>query len=187
MSDEGTGATVAPPSQGPLPADMTRLLSQWRALADKASVRHSRACDRYHRMDSFYGVGSTVLTAIIGSTIFITLQKSTSEGVRIAAGIVGAVAAIASAIQTAGKYAKSAEEYRQASRTYSAISRQIAEIMARPPAEAQWTVTMDQLRKSLNDAGTTSPNVPFGIWRKSYPEDEVNEREADQAADPVGS
>lgn len=69
-----------------LPESLTKLLDGWRTMALKASGRHSDACDKYERLDSFYGVGSTVLTAIVGSTIFVTLQKTASEAIRITAG-----------------------------------------------------------------------------------------------------
>jgi uncharacterized protein YrrD len=98
------------------------LLEDWREMALKASGRHSAAYDRYENLDSFYGVGSTVLTALVGSTIFVTLQKTASEAIRIIAGLVAAVAAIASGVQTAAKYGQRAERYRQASRHYATVS-----------------------------------------------------------------
>ncbi len=136
-------------------------------MALKASGRHSAACDKYERLDSFYGVGSTVLTAIVGSTIFVTLQKTASEAIRIIAGLVAAIAAVASGIQTAAKYGQLAERYRQASRHYATVARRIDELLAVPPPAGQLTSVLNQLRKSLDDAGAMAPNVPPRIWRVS--------------------
>lgn len=123
---------------------------------------HSAACDVYEHRDGLYGVGSTALTAIVGSTLFVTLQNTTSEAIRIIAGLVAIVAAIASGIQTFAKYGQLAERYRQASRGYSAVARRIDELLADPPPAAQIGVALDQLRKSLDDTGALAPNVPPG-------------------------
>lgn len=156
-----SGADVLPGLQDAV----NRLLDDWRKMALKASGRHSAACDRYEHLDSIYGVGSTALTAVVGSTIFVTLQTSASEAIRIIFGLVAAVAAVASGIQTAAKYGQRAERYRQASRHYATVARQIDEVLADPPDPAQVSSTLDQLRKSLDDAGAMAPNVPPRIWK----------------------
>jgi hypothetical protein len=138
-------------------------------MALKASGRHSAACDLYEHLDSLYGVGSTVLTAIVGSTIFVTLQKTASEAVRIIAGLVAATAAVASGIQTAAKYSQRAERHRQASRQYASVARQTDEVLANPPGAIAGT--LDQVRKSLDEIGALAPNVPPRIWRAGPDED----------------
>ncbi len=140
------------------------LLEEWRTMALRASDRHSAACDRYQQWDSMYGLGSTVLTAIVGSTIFVTLQKTTSETFRIIAGLVAATAAVASGIQTTAKYGQLGERYRQASRHYSTVARRIDELLVAPPDAAEVTGVLDQLRKSLDEVGAMAPNVPPRIW-----------------------
>ena len=140
-------------------------------MALKASGRHSAACDKYERLDSFYGVGSTVLTAVVGSTIFVTLQKTASEAIRVIAGLVAAVAAVASGIQTAAKYGQLAERYRQSSRHYATVARRIDEILTMPPDVGQLTGVLDQLRKTLDDAGAMAPNVPPRIWQAGSKEE----------------
>lgn len=154
----------APPSSPELDVDTQALLEEWRALSLKASGRHSAACDYYERLDAIYGVGSTVLAAIVGSTVFVTLQHATGEAVRIIAGLIGVTAAIASGIQTTAKYAQRAERHRQASRQYAATVRQIAELRALPPPADVIQHRLDTLRKILDDTGAMAPNVPPRIW-----------------------
>jgi len=133
----------------------------------KASRRHSSACDAFERRDSTYGLISTALTAIVGSTIFVTLQKTASEGVRIAFGLIAAFAAIASGVQTTAKYGQRAERHRQASRHYATVARMIDELLASPPTPGEIRTTLDELRKSLDDTGALAPNVPPKIWNAS--------------------
>ena len=64
------------PSSGALDAPVEKLLENWRAVALKASRKHSNASDYYETLDGWYGIGSTVLAAIVGSAVFITLQHS---------------------------------------------------------------------------------------------------------------
>jgi hypothetical protein len=150
---------LAPGAQG--------LLEEWRRMALKASRRHSSACDSFERRDSTYGLVSTGLTAIVGSTIFVTLQKTASETVRIAFGLIAACAAIASGIQTTAKYGQRAERHRQASRHYATVARMIDELLANPPTPGEIKATLDELRKSLDDTGAMAPNVPPKIWNAS--------------------
>lgn len=154
----------APPPPNGLSQAVENLLEEWRKMALKATGRHSSACDYYERLDSVYGVGSTVLTAVVGSTVFVTLQSSAAEGIRIAAGVVGVIAAVASGIQTAAKYGQRAERHRQASRHYAVVVRQIAELRALPPPPESIQTQLDALRKSLDDTGAMAPNVPPNIW-----------------------
>jgi len=163
--------TEHPPNDGfqgttprPLTPAAQELLEDWRRMALKASRRHSSACDSFERRDSSYGLVSTALTAIVGSTIFVTLQKTTSETVRIAFGLIAACAAIASGIQTTAKYGQRAERHRQASRHYATVARMIDELLANPPAPGEIKATLDELRKSLDDTGAMAPNVPPKIW-----------------------
>jgi hypothetical protein len=149
----------------PLSVPVRTLLDEWRAMALKAAGRHSAACDRYAHLDSLYGIGSTVLTAVVGSTIFVTLQKTASETIRIIAGLVAATAAVASGIQTAAKYSQLSERYRQASRHYASVARRIDELLADPPPPSQVATVLDQLRKSLDEVGALAPNVPPRIWK----------------------
>ena len=136
-------------------------------MARKAEDRHSAACDLYERYDQFFGIGSTVLTAIVGSTLLVTLTDSTSEGLRIFVGLIAVIAAVASGIQTRAKYGTLAERYRQASRHYGAVTRQIAELLADPPPEVHMTTALDAIRKALDDTGAMAPNVPPRIWNAS--------------------
>ena len=155
------------PTPVPTPAEtpsVNKLLHQWHALARKAEDRHSAACDLYERYDQVFGIGSTVLTAIVGSTLFVTLTNSTSEGLRIIVGLVAVIAAVASGIQTTAKYGALAERYRQASRHYGAVTRQIAELLADAPPQDQMTAELDTIRKALDDTGAMAPNVPPRIW-----------------------
>lgn len=151
-------------SSEPLTAGVQELLEDWRRMALKASRRHSSACDTFERRDSTYGIVSTALTAIVGSTIFVTLQKSASQTVKITFGLVAACAAIASGIQTTAKYGQRAERHRQASRHYATVARKIDELLANPPSPAEVKEMLDELRNGLDDTGALAPNVPPKIW-----------------------
>ena len=128
-------AAPLPPAQPQLTAAVTKVLHDWQADSLKACDRHSAACDYFNQLDSIYGIGSTVLAA-----------------------------AVASGVQTAGKYGQRAERHRQASRHYSTVTRQIDEILADPPSADQVKAAPDGLRKSLDDTGAMAPNVPPRIW-----------------------
>jgi hypothetical protein len=159
--------------QPPMLSDSVRdLLGQWQTMALKASRRHSSACDNYEHRNALFGTLSTVLTAIVGSTIFVTLQHTTSEGVRIIFGLLAALAAVISGVQTTAKYGQLAERFRQASRRYATVARRIEELLATPPSPDGLEAALDELRKELDDIGAMAPNVPPKIWNKPDPSEQ---------------
>jgi hypothetical protein len=163
-SDTVTNDTVQP-GAGPPPGTAT-LLDLWSKTAAKAAGRHADACDYFEHWDSVLGLTSAVLAAIVGSTIFISLQQTTSLVVKLAAGAIGLIAAIAAAVQTTVKYGARAERHRQASRQYGALLRQLDELRALPPPPGELESKIDQLRKGFDDAGTAAPDVPPRIWNR---------------------
>jgi len=163
-SDTVTNDT-AQHSAGPPPA-AGALLDQWSKTAVKAAGRHAAACDHFEHWDSVLGLTSAIFAAIVGSTIFISLQQATSLVVKLAAGAIGLIAAIAAAVQTTVKYGARAERHRQASRQYGALLRQVDELRALPPPPVDLQSRIDQLRKGFDDAGTAAPDVPPRIWNR---------------------
>lgn len=148
-------------------SDAHGLTESWLKVALKASGRHAAASDHYDRLDSVLGITSTTLAAVVGSTVFITLQQATSLAVKVGAGLVGITAAIAAGIQTTAKFGARAEKHRQASRHYGALVREIEEIRALPPTHDELAARIEALRKEFDDAGATAPDVPPDIWNKS--------------------
>jgi hypothetical protein len=161
-------STPPPPtSSGGLPPESAQLLTNWYKIALKSSGRHAAASDHFERFDSAFGLTSTALAAIVGSTVFITLQQTTAVGIKVVAGLIGLIAAVASAIQTTAKFGARAEKHRQASRQYGALVRAIEEVRALPPMQSDLQTRIDSLRKNFDDAGMTAPDVPPKIWRKA--------------------
>ena len=147
-----------------LPKGIDDLIRTWNSVALKASDRHAAACDHYERLDSGLGIASTALAAIVGSTIFVSLQLTTSLVVKIAAGVVGIAAAVLFGIQTTAKFGARSERHRQASRRYGALVREVEELRALPPAHVDLISKVDALRKDFDDAGSMAPDVPPRIW-----------------------
>ncbi|HWE82727.1 MAG TPA: SLATT domain-containing protein [Gaiellaceae bacterium] len=141
-----------------------KLLANWRGVAVEASEKHSNACDHYENLDGWLGIGSTALTAIVGSAVFVSIQHSPGDAAQAIVGFIGVVAAIASGIQTTAKYGQRAERHRQASRQYGATVRQIDELRALPPGASDLQARLDSLRKGFDDTGAMAPNVPPNIW-----------------------
>jgi len=154
---------VSPPAPG-LPPEVESLLEDWEQFALKASDRQSQACDHFEQRDSFFGISSTVLAAVVGSTLFVTLQNTTTTAIRLLFGTIGVAGAVLSGIQTTAKYGNRAERHRQAARQYGAAVRTIAELRALPPAADQIQARLDGVRKTLDDAGAMAANVPSKIW-----------------------
>jgi len=151
---------------GGLPPSTKEVIEEWARVAGKATDRHAAACDYFERLNSQLGVTTTALAAIVGSTVFVGLQQTTSPWIKAAEGTLGLAAAVLAGIQTTMKFGARSEQYRQASRHYGALARQIDEFLALPPSPADLPEKFDTLRKSFDDAGAAAPDVPPRIWNQ---------------------
>src|SRR5207342_170196 len=104
-----------------------------------------------------------ILTAIVGTALFGSLAASTETfplGVRFAVGTISIVAAVLAATQTFLRFAERSERHAQAGDWYSAIRREIDELLALPiEKRGESKRTLDGLRKELNKAGQTYPEI----------------------------
>jgi hypothetical protein len=144
-----------------------RLLAEWLADAKQAEEAHSEAADHFGTFDSWVGGAAAVLAALIGTSVFATLEQPLSTPVRVLAALVTFAAAALSGLQTFIKPGARAEAHRQASRAYGALERQIEQAQAdRPTSGAEAERELDTIRSGLDNAGKEAPNVPPRIWRR---------------------
>jgi hypothetical protein len=109
-----------------------------------------------------------VLSAIVGTSVFATLENDVSTAARIAVGLTSVAAAVVAGVQAFATFSKRAYEYERAARTFAALRREIE--------EARWllhgdpetlTARVPMLRTKLDDAARDAPNAPPRIWNRA--------------------
>jgi hypothetical protein len=144
------------------------LLREWQSRAALALFAYNRAASRCRAWDTRLGGLIAVLSAIVGTSVFATLQNNLSVAAKITVGMVSVTAAVVAGVQAFATLSKRAYEYERAARIFGSLRRQIE--------EARWLLHDDsdamaarvsELRLRLDDAARDSPNTPPRIWNRA--------------------
>jgi hypothetical protein len=179
-SDPGTGpGSPQPPSAGPAGGvdtgvtpwtePDTLLLEQWKARVSAAQHAHYYMMGRLKILNTWLGVPVVVLTAVVGTSLFATLARSsnnTSAVLRATLAVISVAAAILSALQTFFKFGERSEKHAIAADWFSALRREIEQYTGvrstdRPPSEV-----VGDLRKEINKVVQNSPAIGERVWHR---------------------
>ena len=105
------------------------------------------------------------LTALVGTSVFATLQSDAGPRVQITLGILSVAAAVLASLQTFLGYSERAEKHRVAGAKYGALARHLEELLAvsgEPQADA-----IEGIRGAIDSLALESPNTPLKIYRRA--------------------
>ncbi|HYQ41906.1 MAG TPA: SLATT domain-containing protein [Polyangiaceae bacterium] len=129
------------------------LLEKWNGKAKGYRDLHYAASVRLRRMHYIIGIPTIALTALVGTAVFATLEKTVELWVRIALGFVSVMAATLAALQTFLRFSERAEIHRQASVGYDAVTREIEQTLAEELPDAEVKPAIERIRKRLDELG----------------------------------
>ena len=142
---------------------LAELLTRWRWTCRTANVAHLRATDSLTFRNLALGGTSAVLGALVGLSVFASLQSSDVPlWVRIAAGGAAFAAAGSAALWKNLNYGPRIELHRTASRDYGNMVRQLDEALDADAAISDATVR--PIRTALDVIDKAAPNVSTAIW-----------------------
>jgi len=157
-------------------AEIEQLLQDWRNRTYAAQSGHYIMTERLKRWNYLLGVPVVVVTSVVGTTIFASLNENVSFSVRLAAGIVSIMAAVLSGLQTFFNFAKTATLHTAAAAWYSAIRRDIEALLALPPdMRGDPKGSLDPIRKEMNKVAQSSPELSERLWVSLAQRFKVNE------------
>jgi hypothetical protein len=130
---------------------------------------HYRAATLFERIHLYLGVPVIVLSSIVGTAVFASLQKSLVSTVQISVGLLSIVAAVLASLQTFLRYSERAEKHRIAGAKYGALNVDLELLESLPPADP------DTLKQILGDFAVRwnkvreeSPTIPDRLWRRIH-------------------
>jgi len=133
-----------------------------------ALFAYNRAANRCLVWDVRIGGCVAILTALVGTSIFATLDEEPGLVAKIAVGLVSVTAAVASGIQAFAGMPQRIEDYLKAARRYGAIRRDIEQLRAAGPSGGPIAhAELTRIRRSLDDAAESSPNAPRRVWERT--------------------
>jgi hypothetical protein len=173
----------------PVPWDenLEALVDEWKRRAWAAQTAHYRRATKLSRMHVTFGVPVVILSTVVGTSLFATLnEENLNLAVRIAVGSVSVGAAVLAAIQTFFRFAQRADRHVLAADWYAAIRRRIEETLAMPPKmRDDARKVIDGLRKELNSVSSQFPQIGQREWARAAAEFEITEPPPGRSSEPL--
>ncbi|HWT39614.1 MAG TPA: SLATT domain-containing protein [Paraburkholderia sp.] len=149
------------------PVTEDELLLKWIRRARESQKSHYDMADLLAARNRWFGVGVTTLSAVVGTTVFLSLVVSAdSAWGRLVVGLVSIAAAVSAALQTFLRYAERAEAHRAAGARYGAVRRRLEAIYAGDP-DARDGRHIGEVREILDRLAEDSPSVPPRVFRRT--------------------
>jgi len=133
------------------------LLKRW-ALNTKRSQYANSECGRhFSRMHTVIGVPVVVLTSIVGTSIFASMEADVNNEYRVLLALISVIAAVLASLQTFLNYSDRASRHRSASAEYGAIKRHIQELLTKTEVTSQ---EISSIRDKMNMLAKDAPEIP---------------------------
>lgn len=147
------------------PDEPREVVRGWLIHARKAWKKQDEAARRMEAQYRRVGVASVVLSAVVGASIFASLESAYEPWSRIAAGIASICAAVLSGLLTFHRYEERAEKHRAAAVSYKAALRALERThtpAGAPPADGE---ALDRIEAQLDELEKSAPVVPQDVDR----------------------
>jgi hypothetical protein len=143
------------------------LLYKWERRVMLAIFSHARSADRCAAWDIRLGSSSVVLTAIVGTSVFATLQADPGTATRVGVGVLTVAAVATSAVHVFAGLVDRKVVYERASRRYAAIRRRIeitrVQLSTTGESPAVWE-EVEAIKEEMDSAAASSPNAAGRLW-----------------------
>lgn len=173
----GAENPAAPSSSAPPVAGITAsgqdwseaasVLNRWERRARESQYAHYEAAKALDSANFRLGIPVTVLSMLVGTTIYATLQKQVDIRVQVMVGAISVLAAILAGVQTFLRFGERAEKHRSTAASYGEVRRSI-EVTTTLPFQLRPPVGeyLSQTEKKLNDLARAAPNVSDQIFAR---------------------
>jgi len=142
-----------------------QVLDDWYQRVVVTQRAHYLSADHFGRRKYWLGIPAVVLSTLVGTAVFATVQKQPELWLQITVGLASVAAALLASLQTFLGYSERAEKHRIAGAKYGALGRELEQLRASnvtPSPEA-----LSETRKRLDALAVESPNNPLPIYRKA--------------------
>jgi hypothetical protein len=115
------------------------------------------------------GVPVVVLTSVVGTSLFATLSRSssnTSPLLRATLAVISVAAAVLSALQTFFKFGERAEKHAVAADWFAAVRRELEQYSSIRPGNRPSAEVLGDLRKEINKISQNSPALGERVWHR---------------------
>jgi hypothetical protein len=147
------------------------LLRDWERRSAASAEANYGVAQRLARNNIRFGIPVVVLTTLIGTSVFATLEENVAVEYRIVVGALSAVAAVLASLQTFLRFPERAEKHRAAGEHWSSVRREISQMLALHPtylaSRGDPKAYLDDLRGRMDEIAAQSPEMPDRDWARA--------------------
>jgi hypothetical protein len=168
MAATPTRRPRATPSKAVWNDEVEHLYSSWHRRVAAAEYGHRLMSDRMRTRHLALGIPVVVLTTIVGTSVFASLQRaSVPTAIAAVVGSLSLLAAVLSSLQTFMRYALRSDGHRIAAIRYETLRRDMAEVLAMPrEVRADPARELDSVRGRLDRYAKESPLIGQRLWEE---------------------
>lgn len=142
------------------------LLNKWYIRIRAAQTGHYKQAKQYRKQHRLLGIPVVVLSTVVGTTVFSTLNdSSTSTLVKIILGSTSILTAALASLQTFLNYDSLSEKHLSAASKLSAIKKEIEEKTIVLTKDEELTDFIEQVRIRWTSVTEEYPQLSEKIWR----------------------
>ena len=150
-----------PPGHEPNP-----LIVAWYQRAHVVLAAHHVAAGHFDRLHYWLGIPAVIVSAVVGTTVFATLQSNPHVAIQILVGLGSVLAAVLTSLQTFLRYSERAEKHRVAGVRYGALMRELEQALILCPHESELKAFLNDVRIRWDRLNEETPTMPQKIWRQ---------------------
>jgi hypothetical protein len=145
-------------------------LREWENVAKRAAKAHYERAGWWERWNVGFGIPVIVLTTVVGTSIFATLQDKGGTPLKVATGVVSLLAAILASVQRFLRLGERAEGHRVAGNRWSSIKRDIEKTRSLyptyPDVRGDPTHYLHNLQTRMDEVAGQSPLLGERHWQE---------------------
>lgn len=142
-----------------------QILDDWYERVAVTQRAHYLSSDHFGGRKYWLGIPTIVLSTLVGTSVFATVQQQPETWVQIAVGLASVASALLASLQTFLGYTERAERHRVAGAKYGALGRELEQLRAGAMDPSPEEISA--VRKRLDELAVESPNNPQSTYRSA--------------------
>ena len=135
------------------------LLERWYLTIRRTELEHALAARFYEKMNWKLGVPVVILTAIVGASVFATLEKTDLLWLKVATGLLSVLAVVLSSLQTFLGFGERAAAHKAAADRFGQLAREAQQGIVIGVPDTQMQVFLKDLRESWDAITQAAPSL----------------------------
>ncbi len=139
------------------------LINQWQRGLNISHRAHYEAAKYYERLHFLLGIPTVVMSAVLGTTVFTSLQHSDIEWIKSLMAVLSVSMVALTSLQTFFKYSERAERHKTAAVQIGEVRRELEQKLQFEKIDEDF---VKAIRGKWDSADRQSPTIPTHIYER---------------------